>query len=78
MNENIGLTVKDLLKACEEQIELGNGDKVVLLSADDEGNEYHALFFGFTDDPTSLLALSRMGLFHDNNDPTKPVTVTYP
>lgn len=50
-------TVKDLLDACSEQVSKGNGNKKVYISRDDEGNGYHALFFGFTDDPKELKQL---------------------
>lgn len=49
-----GITVKQLLKACEEQIALGNGDKHILISDDDEGNGYHTLFYLFTTSPDML------------------------
>lgn len=42
------ITVKALAALCLEQVRKGNGDKKILLSADDEGNEYHEMFFGFT------------------------------
>ena len=44
-------TVKDLLKACQEQVDKGNGDKGILISRDDEGNGYqpfpsvHLIFY---------------------------------
>ena len=41
------MTVKDLYNACEEQIERGNGDKVIMISNDDEGNGYHYLWYSF-------------------------------
>lgn len=44
------LTVKDLFKACQEQILKGNGDKIIYLSNDDEGNGYHQMFYLFTED----------------------------
>ena len=43
-------TVKDLLKACQEQIALGNGDKKIVLSNDDEGNGFHEMYYLFTED----------------------------
>ena len=43
------LTVKDLYEECKNQIAKGNGDKLVLLSADDEGNFYHTLYYSFID-----------------------------
>ena len=42
------ITVKELKKACEEQIKKGNGDKVIMISQDDEGNGYHYLWYSFT------------------------------
>ncbi len=49
---NLGYTVKDLKKFCEKQIKKGNGDKHVLISDDDEGNGYHTLFYGISDQDT--------------------------
>lgn len=68
-----GITVKTLKKLVDEQIKLGNGDKEVLLSCDDEGNGYHTLFFGFTAETEDLKTLSEWGLFHDNNNPNEVV-----
>lgn len=42
------LTVKDLMKECEKQIKNGNGDKVIMITSDDEGNSYHYLWYSFT------------------------------
>ena len=44
------ITVKELLKACQEQVAKGNGDKGILISRDDEGNGYHSLFYLFSED----------------------------
>lgn len=44
------ITVKELLKACQEQVDKGNGDKGILLSRDDEGNGYHSCFYLFSED----------------------------
>lgn len=49
---NLGLTVNQLAHACRQQIGKGNGNKHVLISSDDEGNEFHTLFYGFTDNDT--------------------------
>ena len=43
-------TIKELLEACQEQIDAGNGDKKILISRDDEGNGYHALNYLFSED----------------------------
>lgn len=42
------LTIKELKKECDKQIKLGNGDKVIMISQDDEGNGYHYLWYSFT------------------------------
>lgn len=41
-------TVKELYNACKDQIKKGNGDKVIMISDDDEGNGYHYLYYSFT------------------------------
>jgi len=68
-----GLTVNDLHKLIVRQINLGNGDKTVLISADDEGNGFHTLFYGFTAGKEDVLEYSKYGLFHDKNDPNTVV-----
>lgn len=45
---NKPFTVKQLYKECKKQIDAGNGDKVIMLSQDDEGNGYHYLWYSFT------------------------------
>ena len=42
------MTINKLKKECEKQIALGNGDKVIMISDDDEGNGFHYLFYTFT------------------------------
>lgn len=62
---NKGLTVRELLRACQEQVSKGNGDKHILLCDDDEGNGYHTLFYLFDDDQGSIeYALT---IEHDNH-----------
>lgn len=58
------MTVNDLEKACKEQMKKGNGDKIILLSDDDEGNSFHTLFYLFTDSKESINALIKYQ--HDN------------
>lgn len=43
------MTVIELKKLCEEQIAKGNGDKVIYISADEEGNFFNELFYAFTE-----------------------------
>ena len=40
--------IKELKAVCELEISKGNGDKQIYISADDEGNGFHPLFFTFT------------------------------
>lgn len=42
------LTVEQLALHLIQHVKLGNGNKKILLSGDDEGNSYHYLFFGLT------------------------------
>ena len=48
------LTVNKLLEMCEELKANGMGDKRIYLSSDDEGNDFHALFYGFTFTPEKV------------------------
>ena len=41
------LTIKELALICAREIAIGNGNKKILLSNDDEGNGYHGLFYHF-------------------------------
>ena len=38
-------TIRELHAELVRQIEKGNGDKKILLSNDDEGNGYHAMYY---------------------------------
>lgn len=42
------ITVKDLMHACVREVDKGNGNKVIMISDDDEGNGYHYLWYAFT------------------------------
>lgn len=42
------LTVKDLLAICKKEVQNGNGDRIIVISDDNEGNGYHGLFYHFT------------------------------
>ena len=50
MAKQKGITIDQLYKECEKQIKAGRGNRRILISSDDEGNEYHELFFGFSPD----------------------------
>lgn len=47
------MTVKELALLCIHEVEKGNGDKMIVVSDDNEGNGYHGLFFGFEEIPES-------------------------
>lgn len=42
------LTIKDLYNLCKEQIYKGNGNKIVMVSDDYEGNGFHYLYYEFS------------------------------
>lgn len=48
MDTNKPLTIKQLLKYCQDEIKAGHGDYSILLSDDDEGNGYHYCWYSFT------------------------------
>ena len=48
------MTVENLLAICQEQVAKGNGKKVIYLSDDDEGNGYHEMFYGFSENVKEL------------------------
>lgn len=66
-----GMTVNELKMFCEIAVRNGYGDKVVLISTDDEGNGYHTLWYEFM---TDIAAINNCAyLFHDNNNPNDVV-----
>lgn len=59
------VTVRELLKLCEEQIILGNADKNIVISDDEEGNGFHPLDFGFTVGEDAKSFLEEFGFNED-------------
>lgn len=43
------ITVKALMGFCKDQIAIGNGDKMIVVADDNEGNGCHGLFYQFTE-----------------------------
>ena len=39
------MTIKELYALCEQQIAKGKGDRHIYVSSDDEGNDWHELFY---------------------------------
>ena len=64
-----GVTVRELAAYCNDLIKRGLGDKVVLITSDDEGNEYHTLYYHFSTDADEIKQIADCGIFHDNNNP---------
>ena len=48
MPSNRLMTVKQLLKFCQDEIKAGHGDCSIMLSNDDEGNGYHYCWYSFS------------------------------
>lgn len=67
------ITVKELGQFCDKAMKDGFGDKKILITSDDEGNEYHALWYSFTTNPEEINDCKDAGLFHDNFDPEEVV-----
>lgn len=44
------ITVNQLFAACKAMRAKGLGDRKILLSGDDEGNDYHVMFYTFSPD----------------------------
>lgn len=64
----MGITVKELAEFCDAEIKKGNGNKIVYISRDDGGNDFHLLFYGFTSDKKSLKELNDYSGFVDDNE----------
>ena len=50
----MAMTVKQLYLELAEEIKKGNGDKVIVIADDNEGNAYHGMFYGVTSDPKTV------------------------
>ena len=61
------ITVRELFSLCSKEIANGNGSKKIFISRDDEGNEFHNLFYGFTDNKDGDISeFMKEGLITDN------------
>jgi len=50
------LTVNQLYAIFQEAKHKGLGNKKIMVSSDDEGNEYHELFFGITENVADVFS----------------------
>ena len=64
-----GITLKELKAIVDNGVRHGYGNKVVLLSDDDEGNGYHTLFFGLTTNKKDVAETLKYAFDHDGHDP---------
>lgn len=49
------MTLKELyFQLLDEIHNKGNGDKVIVIADDNEGNAYHGMFYGITSDPETV------------------------
>ena len=48
------LTVLNLFKLLEQEVRNGNGNKVIVVADDNEGNAFHGLFYGITSEPNDI------------------------
>lgn len=71
-----GITVKQLFELCKQEINRGNGNKVILISEDDELNGFHTLWEGFTSDPHTIMMYSADDMFHNDNDPSTVILLS--
>ena len=62
------LKLKDLYQACKMLMDMGKGEKTLVLSDDNEGNGFHGMFFALTEiDEDNVEGFS--GLIYDNSEP---------
>lgn len=50
----VEITLKQLQEEIQKAIDEGHGDKVVILSNDDEGNGVHRMFYTITSEPETI------------------------
>lgn len=65
------ITVKELATILQEEVREGNGNKVIVVADDPEGNGYHGLFFGITSDKEDLEAVRDYIYDSVTDDPDK-------
>lgn len=56
MNRPNGLTLKELKEQVDEAVAAGYGDKMILISNDDEGNGFHMVWYDLCVDQENIKA----------------------
>ena len=71
------MTVKQLLELCKQEVEKGNGNKIIVLSDDNEGNGYHGMFFGFTSKVKDIKDCTENGtiVYDSHSDNPKEIVI---
>lgn len=67
------MTVKELYDDLHQEILTGNGNKTILISSDDEGNEYHTLWYTVQSNVDEIKKIKEATCFHDDNNPEEVV-----
>ena len=62
------IKVKELYELCKAQIEKGNGEKYIVVADDNEGNGYHGMFFGFSENMKVKEYLINDSQFYNSNE----------
>lgn len=65
------MTVYTLLEACKRQVKLGNGDKFIYISSDEEGNYFHPLIYDFEENIETIKEFSDMGMIEEGLSSTE-------
>lgn len=66
-------TVNELLEFCKHEIASGNGDKKIFIATDEEGNEFHPMYYGITSSADDIKAYHKMGCINGNPNPDEIV-----
>lgn len=71
------ITIKMLYEMAKQEIEKGNGDKLIVLSNDNEGNGYHGMFFGFTSKVNDIKECTENGtnVYDSHSDNPKEIVI---
>ena len=71
------ITVKVLYDLIQGEIKKGNGDKLIVLSDDNEGNGYHGMYFGFTSSPKAVKENieASNGVYDSDSDNPKEIVI---
>lgn len=55
-----GIKIRQLLNYCLDEVKKGNAEKTIFISSDDEWNDFHELFYGFSKPADNYLDKERI------------------